>query len=69
MLCGHGTTGDHGWVEENPNAAEAEGLHIRPWQNPLTVRVLYRGLWAWLLEDGTVLYEREELAPEEGDVF
>lgn len=28
-LCGSGTTGCHGWVTENPAAAEAIGLYVR----------------------------------------
>lgn len=39
MLCGHGTAGCHGWVEHNPNAAEAEGFHVRPWNTPSDVPV------------------------------
>ena len=31
-LCGHGTTGCHGWVESHPSEAEVEGFHVRPWQ-------------------------------------
>jgi hypothetical protein len=63
MLCGHGTAGCHGWVEEHPNAAEAEGFHVRPWQKPENVAVLYRGQLAWLTEDGEVEYEVD---PTEG---
>lgn len=29
VLCGSGTTGCHGWVTENPDAAEKEGLYVR----------------------------------------
>lgn len=54
MLCGHGTAGCHGWVESNPNAAEAEGWHVRPWQDPAEIPVLYRGALALLTEDGKV---------------
>jgi len=54
-LCGHGTAGCHGWVEAHPVAAEGEGWHVRPWQR--SGRVLYRGMWATLCDDGTVEYE------------
>ncbi|APQ42259.1 HNH endonuclease [Mycobacterium phage MrMagoo] len=36
-LCGHGTTGCHGWVESNPLAAAATGWHVRPWEDPRTI--------------------------------
>jgi hypothetical protein len=29
VLCGSGTTGCHGWVTANPDAAEKEGLYVR----------------------------------------
>ncbi|BCP41391.1 hypothetical protein MINTMi27_14840 [Mycobacterium intracellulare] len=68
-LCGHGTSGCHGWVEHNPNAAELEGLHVRPWQNPDELRVLYRGAWAMLTADGKVEYAREEVASDDGELL
>ena len=71
-LCGHGTTpnGCHSWVEHNPNDAEWEGFHVRPWQDPAAIAVKYRGLWAFLAEDGKVEYEsgRGELAPGDGEL-
>lgn len=51
-LCGHGTAGCHGWVEHNPNAAEEEGFHVRPWNDPATTPVLYRDDWVVLDPDG-----------------
>lgn len=42
-LDGHGTTGCHGWVEHNPNAAAEQGWHVRPWEEPADIPVLYRG--------------------------
>lgn len=51
MLCGHGTAGCHGWVEHNPDDANAEGFHVRPWQ-PLSTAVLYRGYWCLLDDSG-----------------
>ncbi|MFC9767756.1 HNH endonuclease [Rhodococcus jostii] len=55
-LCGHGTTGHHGWVEHHPNAAARVGLHVRPWQDPAEVMVRYRGRMAFLTDDGQVLF-------------
>jgi|SRR6516164_2209433 len=70
MLCGSGTTGDHGWVEGNPNDAEWEGFHVRPWRDPAAAAVKYRGRWVFLTEDGKVEYEsgRGELAPGDGEL-
>lgn len=60
MLCGHGTTGCHGWVEHNPDDAEREGFHVRPWGDPATLAIDYRDRgWAWLTEDGGIEYEYE----------
>lgn len=54
-LCGHGTTRDgcHCWVEHNPNDAEAEGFHVRPWDNPATIPVLRRGRLVLLDDEGS----------------
>ena len=54
-LCGHGTAGDHGWAEANPNEAEAEGFHVRPWQIPENIPVIH-ALYGrvYLLENGEV---------------
>lgn len=52
-LCGDGTRGCHGWVEANPNDAEFEGWHVRPWDDPAEVKVKYRdGELCLLDEDG-----------------
>ena len=57
MLDGHGTAGCHGWVEDHPVAAEIEGFHVRPWQDPAVVPVFYMGQgWADLTEDGGVAW-------------
>lgn len=62
-LCGHGTTPDgcHSWVEHNPNDAEVEGFHVRPWQDPFDVPVLRRGVRV-LLDDEGNWTEAEEAA-------
>lgn len=66
FLCGSGTTGCHGWVEHNANAAEFEGYHVRPWQDPAKVTVLYRdGTWVLLTADGK-LDDRTGMAPPDG---
>lgn len=57
MLCGDGTRGCHGWVEANPNKAELEGWHCRPWVDPELLQVRYQQRWAWLKPDGTVGFE------------
>ncbi|OYN81719.1 HNH endonuclease [Mycolicibacterium sphagni] len=54
QLCGHGTAGCHGWVEHNPNAAAAEGWHVRPWEDPAAIPLLWRGsTWVLLTPEGT----------------
>jgi len=53
LLCGSGTTGDHGWVEANPSDAEKEGWHVRPWDDPAEIPVKrLRSEWMLLLPDG-----------------
>jgi hypothetical protein len=32
--CGDGTRGCHGWAEHNPDAADPEGFHVRPGEDP-----------------------------------
>lgn len=50
-LCGDGVRGCHGWATANPNAAHAEGFHVRPWEDENTRQILHhdRG-WVWLDE-------------------
>lgn len=62
-LCGHGTTPDgcHCWVEHNPNDAEVEGFHVRPWVDPATVPILRRGVRV-LLDDAGDWVEVEDAA-------
>jgi hypothetical protein len=56
-LCGHGTTRDgcHCWVEHHPDDAEKEGFHVRPWDDPNTTPVLYRGERSLLTDLGGVV--------------
>lgn len=51
-VCGSGTTGCHGWIEGHPNAAAETGFHVRPWQDPAQIPVLYRGSKHVLLDEG-----------------
>lgn len=54
-LCGDGVRGCHGWTEANPSEAEAQGWHVRPWNNPAEIPVFYRNsFWAILNPDGTI---------------
>lgn len=43
-VTGTGTTGEHGWIEGNPNDAHALGFHCRPWEDPAETPVLLHGL-------------------------
>ena len=54
-VCGHGTTGCHGWIEHNPEAAAHEGFHVRPWEDPAEVKIfqVYRRKWTRLTVDPT----------------
>jgi hypothetical protein len=57
-VCGDGTRGCHGWCEANPDAAEAQGFHVRPWQDPATTRIRWRlSTWALLTPDGGIEYQ------------
>lgn len=58
-LCGHGTTRDgcHCWVEHNPDDAEVEGFHVRPWNDPATIPILLRGVSTFLTADGGYRHE------------
>ena len=65
LLCGHGTAGCHGFVEHNPNKAEAEGWHVRPWDDPEEVPIkLNRSAWFYLLPDGDVSEANQDDARE-----
>lgn len=67
-LCGSGTTGCHGWVEHEPNAAEAEGWHVRPWGCPEEIPVKYgRKEWLQLLPDGEVVESEPVASGDDGD--
>lgn len=54
-VCGDGVRACHGWCERHPNAARAQGFHVRPWETPAEVALLYRGRWVLLGDDGSVV--------------
>lgn len=51
LLCGDGVRGCHGWVEHHPDLAATEGFHVRPWEDPAEIPVLWRGTRLVLLTD------------------
>jgi len=56
-LCGSGTTGCHGWIENNRTAAEDCGWLVPQGHDPATVPILIMGLggmldWVLLDDDG-----------------
>jgi hypothetical protein len=53
LLCGTGTTGCHGWVEDRRLEAQADGYLVPSWENPADVRVLVHKHFVMLLADGT----------------
>ena len=56
LVCGHGTTGCHGWFEHHPEAAHREGFHVRPWEQPAEVAVHWRkSRWVYLTKDGELV--------------
>lgn len=63
-LCGHGTTGCHGWVEAHPAEAWVEGWHVRPWENERTRQVLTFNA-GWVLLDESYAEVLHEPTPDE----
>jgi hypothetical protein len=51
-LCGSGTTGCHGMVTEHPRDAYTYGWSVRSGFNPADVKVLRRGTWVLLDDEG-----------------
>jgi hypothetical protein len=52
-LCGSGTTGCHGWVEEHPLEAREFGWAVRRGRDPAEVPVLtFENVWLLLHDDG-----------------
>lgn len=48
VLCGSGTTGCHGWVEDHPMFSREAGWALRSTDNPLEHPVLYLDGWFYL---------------------
>lgn len=55
VLCGSGTQGCHGWIEQNREEARRQGWLLSPTEMPYKVPVAYRGYWSLLTEEGLVL--------------
>lgn len=51
VLCGHGTSGCHGWVESNRSAAVFDGLLVGAGESAADVPVLLRAYGRVLLLD------------------
>lgn len=49
-VCGDGVRGCHGWAEGSPNAAAAEGFHLRPGQESAETPIV-SGLHGYVLLD------------------
>lgn len=60
LACGSGTTGCHGWITEHRTLARDYGWLLRSTDDIHGRRVLYRGRWAILTDDGQVLYQDDE---------
>lgn len=56
--CGDGTTGCHGWIEANPNEANARGLWLYAGEHYLVTPLImnWRGIidWYYLTNDGGI---------------
>lgn len=57
VLCGSGTSGCHGWVEQHREESRTYGWLVPAGGGPTeNVAVLYQGYWAYLMESGFVDY-------------
>lgn len=55
FLCGDGVRLCHGWATVNPSSASETGWHVKPWEDPAQVPLLWRGSdWVLLTLDGKV---------------
>lgn len=50
LMCGSGTTGCHGWTEDNETAAARMGWVVRSWADPTSVPMYVHGR-GWVLLD------------------
>lgn len=55
VLCGSGTTGCHGYVEEHPTEAMALGYAVSRYKDPFTVPVEIEGRLVWLTNSATYM--------------
>jgi hypothetical protein len=46
----------HAWITLNPHSARAKGWGLWSTEDPTAERVLYRGRWVLLTDDGSVLW-------------
>lgn len=65
-ICGSGTTGCHGWIHRNPEAARERGWEVSAWGDPARESVWLRnpsllGMELYLLRDDGGL----EIAPDD----
>jgi hypothetical protein len=54
-LCGSGTQGCHGWIEQYREESREQGWLVPQGVKPEEVPVAYRGRWSWLTEGGLVI--------------
>ena len=54
-LCGTGTSGCHGWIEQNRETAYEEGWLVRQNEDPSTIKVkLFLYGWSFISNEGIV---------------
>lgn len=69
LLCGTGTTGHHGWVEQHRAAAYNLGYLVRSGIDPADVAVQVAGVgWRWPTSDGRWITAQEYGAPVPDEV-
>lgn len=66
VLCGSGTTGCHGWVEEHPDEATGNGWAVLAWADPISVPVRYRHGWYLLDQRGGMQVIADGIIPNNG---
>lgn len=64
LLCGSGTTGCHGWVEQHRTEARQQGWLVSQHADPRYQPIDHEGRLTFLTEDGTAVYSRPQ---EEND--
>ena len=52
LLCGSGTTGDHGWVHSHPQAARDVGMIVPSWVAADRAPLYVARFRQWVLHDG-----------------